>query len=127
MMHLRTACVAAVLSSLFWLPIPVLAQTDQEAVPLIMLKPQGAGLSAPRLRKLYASLKKRAGKATSQILPLTKAEVWSVPKSRVDDVRKAAARRGVMMSALGATWNHIFRKAAPDTRMNDQQKSMVDK
>ena len=31
MMHLRTVCVAAVLSSLCWLPIPVLAQTDQEA------------------------------------------------------------------------------------------------
>src|SRR5262245_45694186 len=121
MMHLRTVCVAAVLSSLCWLPIPVLAQTDQEAVPLIMLKPQGAGFSAPRLRKFYASLKKRAGKATSQILPLTRTEVWSVPKEKVDAVRKAAARHGVTMSQLGTTWRQIFHKAPANMKMSDKQ------
>jgi len=125
MMHLRTVSVAVVLSGLFWLPIPVLAQTDQEAVPLIMLKPQGAGFSAPRLRKFYASLKKRAGKATSQILPLTKAEVWSVPKEKVDAVRRSAARHGVTMSQLGATWRQIFHKAPANMKMSDKQNSMM--
>jgi len=106
---------------------PALGQAAEESVPLIMMKPQGASFSTSSLSKLYAALKKRAGKATSQILPLTKTEVWTVPKSKVNSVRKVAARRGVMMSALGATWNRLFRKAPPDTRMNDQQKSMVDK
>jgi hypothetical protein len=80
-----------------------------------MLKPQGAGFGAADLRKLYAALKKRSAKATSQVLPLTKAEVWTVPKNDVEGVRKAAARYGVAMSKLSATWNQIFHKA-PRTR-----------
>ena len=96
-------------------------------MPLIMLKPQGAGFGAPRLRKLYAALKKRAGRATTQVLPLTKTEVWTVPKGKVEDVRKAAARHGVVMSRLSSTWNHVFHKAPADTKMNDKQKSMMDR
>jgi hypothetical protein len=103
-----------------------MAQVEQ-SVPLIMIKPQGASFGTSSLRKLYAALKKRAGTATTQILPLTKAEVWTVPKTKVDAVRNAAARRGVIMSALGATWNHVFRKAPLDTTMNDHQKSLVEK
>ena len=128
MTHQGVLCAAASLGTLLLIATaPAMGQGAEEAVPLIMMKPQGASFSTSSLSKLYAALKKRAGKATNQILPLTKTEVWTVPKSKVDGVRKAAARRGVMMSALGATWNHIFRKAPPDTKMNDQQKSMVDK
>jgi hypothetical protein len=103
------------------------AQAQEEPVPLIMMKPQGAGFSAPNLRKLYAALKRRAGKATSQDLPLTKTQVWMVPRGKVEDVRMAAARRGVIMSALSVTWNQVFHKAAPGTMVNDQQQSMMDK
>ena len=106
---------------------PAMAQSDQEDVPLIMLKPQGAGFSAPRLRKLYAALKQRAGRATTQILPLTKTEVWTVPKGKVEDVRKAAAQHGVVMSRLSATWNHVFHKAPADAKITDRQKSMIDR
>ena len=124
----RVPCGAAVLGTLLLTAAaPGLAQAEEESVPLIMMKPEGASFSTSSLRKLYAALRKRAGKATSQILPLTRTEVWTVPKTRVDAVRRAAARRGVIMSAIGATWNQIFRKAPPDTKMNDQQKSMVDK
>jgi hypothetical protein len=101
---LRAVSMVVVLGNLVWLATPVLAQADEEAVPLIMLKPQGAGFSAPRLRKLYATLKKRAGKVTSQLLPLTKTEVWMVPKGKADDVKRAAARQGVIMSALGRVY-----------------------
>ena len=92
-----------------------------------MLKPQGAGFSAPRLRKLYAALKKRAGRATTQVLPLTKTEVWTVPKGKVEDVRKVAARQGVVMSRLSSTWNHVFHKAPTDAKVTDKQKSMMDR
>jgi hypothetical protein len=128
MTYQRVLCAAASLGGLLLIVTdPAVGQVAEESVPLIMMKPQGTSFSTSSLSKLYAALKKRAGKATSQILPLTKTEVWTVPKSRVKDVRNAAARRGVMMSALGATWNHIFRKAPSDTKMNDQQKSMLDK
>ena len=122
----RTVGAASLLGCLALLaPGPALAQSDQEDVPLIMLKPQGAGRSArPRLRKLYAAIKKRAARARSQILPLTKTEVWTVPKGKVEDVRKAAARQGVVMSRLSATWNHVFHKAPADAK--DQRQAEVD-
>jgi metallopeptidase family M12-like protein len=127
MMNLRVICAMAPLCGFLVIPVPVLAQAEQETIPLMMLKPQGAGFGTAYLRKLYAALKKRSTKATSQVLPLTKAEVWTVPKADVEGVRKAAARYGVAMSKLSATWNHIFHKAAADAKMNDRQKMIVDR
>ena len=127
MRYLRVLWAAPLLGSVLWIAAaPVTAQVEEESVPLIMMKPQGAAFGSSNLRKLYAALKKRAGKATSQVLPLTKAEVWRVPKAKVDDVRSTAARHGVIMSTLGATWNHVFHKAPADTKMTNQQKSMMD-
>jgi len=128
MIYMRVICATVSLGGLLWLsPGPVLAQAEQETVPLIMLKPQGAGFGAAHLRKLYAALKKRSGRATSQLLPLTKSEVWTVPKEDVEGVRKTAARHGVAMSKLSATWNHIFHKAPADTKFNDRQKLIMDR
>src|SRR5262245_11133449 len=127
MMYIRIICAMAPLCGLLVMPMPVLAQAEQETIPLIMMKPQGAGFGAASLRKLYAALKKRSAKATSQILPLTKAEVWTVPKNDVEGVRKAAARYGVAMSKLSATWNQIFHKAPVDAKLNDKQKLIVDR
>jgi len=105
---------------------PAAAQSDD--VPLIMLKPQGAGaLSSLRLEKLYAAIRKRSDKAKGQMLPLTKTEVWMVPKANVEGVRKAAARHGVVMSRLSETWNQVFRKAPAEARINDRQKSLMDR
>ena len=124
----HTARAASLLALLAMLGSGIaMAQSDQEDVPLIMLKPQGAGaLSGPRMQKLYAAIKKRATKAHGQVMPLTKTEVWMVPKDSVEDVRKVAARQGVVMSRLSATWNRVFNKALVDAKMNDKQKSMMD-
>jgi hypothetical protein len=93
----------------------------------MMKSPTTASFGGHRLRSLYASIRKRAGRATRQVLPLTKAEVWSVPKANADAVKKAAARHGVAMSQLAASWNHVFHRAPVDRKMNDRQKSMVDR
>src|SRR5262245_23597088 len=127
MKYMRVIGVVAPLCGFLVIPVPVLAQAEPDNIPLIMLKPQGAGFGTAHLRKLYAALKKRSTRATSQVLPLTKAEVWTVPKADVEGVRKAAARFGVAMSSLSATWNHVFRKAPADAKMNDRQKMIVDR
>ena len=89
----RTICATALVGCMVWLTAgQVVAQTDQEHVPLIMFKSQStAAFGRHRLRQLYADLRKRAGKSTRQILPLTKTEVWTVPKPNVGAVKKAAA------------------------------------
>src|SRR6476660_3446028 len=128
MIYGRVVFAAASLGSVLWLaPTTALAQAEPDAVPLIMLKPQGASFSAPRLRKLYAAIKKRSARATSQMLPLTKTEVWTVPKDQVESVRKTAARHGVAMSRLSATWNYVFHKAPRDAKIGDKQKSIFDR
>jgi Metallo-peptidase family M12 len=127
MKYMRVIGAMAPLCGFLIIPVPVLAQAEPESIPLIMVKPQGAGFGTGHLRRLYAALKKRSASATSQVLPLTKAEVWTVPKADVDGVRKAAARFGVAMSTLSATWSHIFRKAPADAKINDRQKMIVDR
>src|SRR5436190_4907852 len=128
MIYMRVVFAAASLGSLLWLSSTiVLAQAEPDTVPLIMLKPQGASFGAPRLRKLYAAIKKRSARATSQMLPLTKTEVWTVPKDQAESVRKTAARHGVVMSKLSATWNYVFHKAPRDARIGDKQKSILDR
>ena len=105
---------------------PAMAQSDE--VPLIMFKPQGAGaLTKPRLDKLYAAIRKRAEKAKAQVLPLTKTEVWMVPRANVDGVRKTAARHGVVMTRLSEAWNRVFQKAPSETKISARQRSLMDR
>jgi len=127
MIHMRVICALAPLCGFLLTPAAAVAQAEPETIPLIMVKPQGAGFGTGDLRRLYTALKKRSARATSQVLPLTKAEVWTVPKDDVEGVRKVAARHGVAMSNLSAAWNHIFSKAATDAKMNDKQKLIVDR
>ncbi len=124
----RAGLAAALMAGLACLVTgPAAAQDDQENVPLIMLKsPSTAAFGSDKLRKMYAAIKKRAGKATRTVLPLTKAEVWSVPKQNVGAVKKAASRYGAAMQQLGATWNHVFQKLRADTRLTARQRSIAD-
>jgi hypothetical protein len=96
------------------------SQTDGERVRLIMsnLPPPGS--------PTYQAIKKRAGKATGQVLPLTKSEMWSVPKESVEAVRKAAAAHGLDVQELGRDWNHLFHPAPADIKLSSQQSVMVD-
>jgi hypothetical protein len=129
MMCLRLICAMPLIGCVLWLsPDPAVAQTEREHVPLIMLRSQStAALSRPRLRKLYAAIKKRAGKATRHVLPLTKTKVWLVPKESMAAVRRTAARHGVIMNQLGTTWTHVFHRARADKKLNDKQKSIIDR
>jgi len=96
------------------------SQTDRERVHLILsnLPPHGS--------PAYQALKKRAGKATGQVLPLTKSEMWSVPKESVEAVRKAAAAHWLDVQELGRDWNHLFHPAPADIKLNTQQSVMID-
>jgi hypothetical protein len=99
---------------------PVLAQEEQERVPLIMSKlpPQGSAL--------YNAIKRHAGKATGQVLKLTKTEMWAVPKRNVEAVKRAAVQHGVGVDQLGSDFNHVFHPAPRDMPMDDKQKAMMD-
>lgn len=104
----------------WWAAGPALAQAAPKHVGLIMEKLPPPGSAT------YKAIKKRAGKATGQVLTLTKTEMWSVPIENVGEVKKAAARHGVAVSQLGADWNHILQLAPADLTMSDRQKSIME-
>jgi metallopeptidase family M12-like protein len=106
---------------------PALAQAQDEGVPLIMMRTEStAAFGGERLRKLVAALKKRAGKSSRKVLPLTKAEIWTVPKQNVAAVQKEATRHGVVMSQLAAGWNQLLRRLPALPKVNGRQQSMID-
>ena len=120
MLSLRVICRTPLLAFLLWLATaPALSQHEQERVPMIMSKlPLQSSTT-------YKAIWKHAGEATTQVLTLTKAEMWSVPPSNVEAVRKAADRYGVGVNQLGADWNHVFRSAPADMSVNDRQKAIM--
>ena len=83
--------------------------------------------AAARLRKLYAAIKKRAATASGRVLTLTRTEVWSVPREKVEAVKKAAARRGVIMAEFNETWSHVLGSVRANLKMSNEQKSMVNR
>ena len=109
-------------------PAVAQAQAEDEGVPLIMMRTEStAAFGGERLRKLVAALKKRAGKSSRKVLPLTKTEVWTVPKQNVAAVQKEASRHGVVMSQLAAGWNQLLRRLpAQQRKMNARQQAMME-
>ena len=89
------SCALVLVGFLTWLPpSPASAQADPANVSLIMLNPKGTTTAdLPRMRRLYAGIKKRAASAADRALTLTKAQV--------DALRKAASRRGVTVGRAG--------------------------
>ena len=122
MIKSRTAWASVLLGAFVCLTVGLaLAQTPPERVALIMTK------LPPQNSATYKSIIKHAGKARGQVLTLTKAEMWEVPKENVDAVKKAAANHGALATQLGNDWNHMFHSAPSGMTMNDKQKAMMER
>ena len=112
---------------------PVSAQTEEEHVNLIVSKaaPQAnqaksknGGASDARA---FAEVKKQAGDATGHAMSMSKAETWSVPKSKVEAVKKAAAKFGLTVTEAGHSSRHILQYTPVDKmQLTDKQRAMMD-
>ena len=111
---------------------PALAQVDEQRVNLIVSKaaPQAkqakskGGLSDAHA---FAETKKHAGDASGHALGMTKAETWSVPKSKVEAVKQAAAKFGLTVTEAHEGTNHILQaKPADNMTLTDKQRAMMD-
>jgi hypothetical protein len=91
-MRCRHSALAVLLCLCMVLAIgPVLAQAEEEHVTLIVTKAPHAKKSHAKGKKgeppdthAYAAVKKKAGDTTGHAMSLSKAETWSVPKSKVE-------------------------------------------
>lgn len=74
----------------------------------------------------YAAIRAHAGRdARGQALPLTRCELWSVRRTNVEAVRKAAEAANVSVKVLDATWNQVL-APMPAGAMDDKSKAMMD-
>ena len=121
---------------------PVLAQAlspatpalEEERVQLIISKPpssahkdkEGKSRLSNVLARMHDAFKKHSGETTGNDLSLTKAEVWSVPKSKVEALKKAAAQHGAVVTEVGQDSHHIFRPPPADMTMSGKQKAIMD-
>ena len=102
---------------------PALGQDQEQSVELIMSTYEGAGQSS--LRTLYDAIKNNAPKITRQILPLTRAEKWTVPRSDVEAVINAASKTNIIVTKLDPDWQHIFNAVTPDMPLSKAQRSLL--
>jgi hypothetical protein len=84
-----------------------------------------AGQSHAGVRSFFHAVKQRI--MGGYILPMTRCEKWSVPKSQVEEVKKAAASRGVVVTELGARFHQIMRSAPDEAKLNAKQRAMLDR
>ena len=110
------ACLAGGLVAL-----SAVAQVRDDRVEIIMghLPPAGSAQ--------YRKLIRLAGDAKGQVLPLTKCELWSVPRSRLAALTAAAASRNISVKVLDGSWNEIMAPmSTPPASMAEGGKALVD-
>jgi hypothetical protein len=119
---------------------PVLAQalspeaspSEEERVQLIISKPPTAKDKESRSwlsqlgERLRDAIKKHSGETTGNALSLTKAEVWSVPKSKVEALKKVAAQHGAVVTEVGPDSHHIFHAPPGDVKMSEKEKAIME-
>jgi hypothetical protein len=96
---------------------PALAKDDRVGLILSQLPPQDSAA--------YRAIRGSAGAAAAQPLPLTKAEMWSVPKGNVAAVKRAVGEHGALIVEIAPDWNHLLRAAPVGLRLSAQQEAML--
>ena len=91
---------------------------DRAELILSQLPPKGS--------KAYTDLLGLAGKqAKGQILGYSQAEMWSMPKARIESVIRRGAALGVKTTRLGPDWNHVFTSPTAPMAMSGAQETMM--
>ena len=96
------------------------AQDNDERIELIM------GRLPPANSAEYKNLLRIAGNPTGQILPLTKCEMWSVRRSKLGALKRAADKRNMSVKVLDKNWNKVFRPMSKSASMSGKQELMME-
>ena len=133
MSHARARLLTLMLAlSVCFTAGPVLAQAqgtspgDAERVQVIVTKPAATTGKAKDSQRMADEFKKHSAETTGQSLSMTKAEVWSVPRSELEGLKKMAAKHGATVTELGPESHHLFRAPPADMTMSKKQKAIMD-
>jgi Metallo-peptidase family M12 len=112
-------------SLLLWLAacagLPAAADTSQDEAGVILSNLPAKG--TPQ----YKELSELAGATAGQDLDMTHAEMWSVPRARLDAFLAAAKREGVSVKSLDESWNRLATPMPKSTKMSAKQQDMMHK
>jgi metallopeptidase family M12-like protein len=114
----RAACSILAAGCLLWLDNgPALSRGQGERAEVIISKLRTTSLPA------YRALRVFAGNSPIQVLPLTKMEVWTVPRNRVAGLKRVASRFGMRVNEFAPDWNHVLRPVPAPTTLGDVNKT----
>ncbi len=124
MIRRRAICLAFLLACLAWLAaVPAGAQPKQDSVQVILSNPNSRASLRNSVRPgAYDAIKRRAGRVSVRVLPLTKTEIWSVPRANVAAVLAEAARQGVVLELVAASPGAAFGGQSTGIDMNERQR-----
>ncbi len=126
MVAARRAGAALLLTCLLCLPTgPLRAQARSDSVDVIVSK-SDAGDRRGTVRDFFNLVKRTAASLTGYALPLSKCEKWTLPKDKLEAVKKAAAKQGLLVTELGPGWDHVFQATPPDLNLSGKQMSLID-
>jgi hypothetical protein len=113
---------------------PGSAPAEEERVQVVVTKPTPAAQKGKQAKPpeqqmpegMRDALKQHSGQASGQALSLTKAEVWSVPKSKVEALKQIATQHGAVVTEVGPESHHVFRAPPADMTMSAKQKAIME-
>jgi hypothetical protein len=113
---------------------PGSSPAEEERVQVIVTKPGSPAQKGKEAKSQPAqlpegmrdALKQHSGQTSGQALPMTKAEVWSVPKSKVETLKQLAGQHGTVVTEVGPESHHIFRTPPADITMSAKQKAIME-
>jgi hypothetical protein len=113
---------------------PGSSPAEEEHTQVIVTKPEAPAQKGKETKSrpkqlpegMRDALKQHSGQTSGQALPMTKAEVWSVPKSKVETLKQLAGQHGAVVTEVGPQWHHIFRTPPADITMNEKQKAIME-
>ena len=73
----------------------------------------------------YDALKAASGATSGQMLDMTHAEMWAVPRARLEALKAKAGKAGASIIELDASWNHMMRPMAEGQAMTAKEKDMM--
>jgi Metallo-peptidase family M12 len=115
------------LAALIWLmPGSARAQGLSDSVEVIVSRSDASPHTRMSVRGFFNLVKRGAATLTAYALPLTQGEKWTLPKDQLEAVKSAAAKQGLLVTELGAGWEHVFQATPPDFAINAKQKSLLD-
>ena len=126
MIRARLAAQVPLLIALSLFGGSALAQARGDSVEVIVSQADASPRQRMSVRGFFNLVKRTAASLTGFALPLSKGEKWTLPKDKLDTVKKAAAKQGLLVTELGTGSDHVFQATSPDFTMTAKQKSLFD-